>query len=222
MRMLVIAAHPDDEVLGCGGCIARVSGQSEVFTTIVTEGCSSQYSGENIDSMICGKKAAAEKAGRILGVKKVIFGDFPDMRLDTVGHTALNGFLERVIDEIRPDIVLTHHSGDINLDHQIIYRSTIVAVRPGKGYPTRVLLYETPSATEWQSYNAKYAFIPNLFVDITRTIERKIEALRCYETELRNFPHPRSEQGVRAYAAFRGLAAGVRAAEGYTLFREVC
>lgn len=221
MRMLVIAAHPDDEVLGCGGYIARYSEQNEVFTAIVTEGCSAQYKGRDVKEIIKQKKKSAFEAGRLLGVKRVVFGDFPDMKLDTVSHVDLNRFLSNTIQKVRPDLILTHHPGDVNLDHRLVFQSTMVAARPIGGRAPDLLLYETPSATEWQSYDNKTAFIPNVFIDISDTLGLKIEALKCYDVELRSYPHPRSEEGLRAYASFRGLAAGLEAAEGYRMLRAV-
>lgn len=221
MRMLVIAAHPDDEVLGCGGYIARYSVQNEVFTAIVTEGCSAQYKGCDVKEIIEQKKRSAIEAGRLLGVKHIFFGDFPDMMLDTVSHVDLNRFLSDTIQEVRPDLILTHHPGDINLDHRLAFQSTMVAARPFKRRAPDLLLYETPSATEWQSYDNKDAFIPNVFINISDTLGVKIEALKCYDIELRSSPHPRSAEGLRAYASFRGLAAGLEAAEGYRMLRSV-
>ena len=221
MKMLVIAAHPDDEVLGCGGYMARFSTNNEVYTAIVTEGCSAQYAGGGSAALIERKKKAAREANHLLGAREVFFGDFPDMRLDTIAHIDLNSFLTGVISEIKPDMILTHHPGDINLDHQLVYKSTMVAARPSNGRAPDVLLYETPSATEWQGYDRNNAFIPNVFIDITATLERKLAALHCYDLELRTFPHPRSEEGIRAYASYRGLAAGLSAAESYCLTRAV-
>ncbi|MEL4106481.1 PIG-L deacetylase family protein [Oscillospiraceae bacterium WX1] len=221
MRILVIAAHPDDEVLGCGGYMARLSESNEVFTAIVTEGCSAQYADTDYKKIIALKKMAALKANSLLGVRDVFFGDFPDMRLDTVGHVTINAFLEKVIAETSPRLVLTHHPGDLNLDHQLVYRSTMVAARPVHGHPIDILLYETPSATEWQGYDYKTAFIPTVFIDIDETIARKIEALAQYDIELRSAPHPRSEHGICAHASYRGLAAGLMYAEAFSLQRSV-
>lgn len=221
MRMLVIAAHPDDEVLGCGGYIARFAEKNEVFTTIVTEGCSAQYADSDIGHLIEMKKEAAAAANHVLGVKEIFFGAFPDMRLDEVCHIEINRFIYEVIENIRPDLILTHHPGDVNLDHQLVYQSTMVASRPINKNRPDILLYETPSATEWHSYDMLTAFIPNVFIDISGTLDRKIEALKCYDLELRSLPHPRSAYGLRAYAAFRGLSAGLEAAEGFRMLRAV-
>jgi N-acetylglucosamine malate deacetylase 1 len=219
MIMLVIAAHPDDEVLGCGGYMARFSAEHDVYTAIVTEGCSAQYNNRAYKKNIEKKKNAAIEANQILGGEKVFFGNFPDMKLDIVKHIEINKFLEDTIKEITPDIILTHHPGDVNIDHQLVYKSTMVACRPANNHPPDILLYETPSATEWQSYDSNNIFIPNVFVDITNTIDLKIKAFNCYDIEMREEPHPRSEYGIRSYASFRGLASGLRAAEGFRLLR---
>jgi LmbE family N-acetylglucosaminyl deacetylase len=221
MRMLVVAAHPDDEVLGCGGYMARFSRHNEVFTVIVTEGSSSQYSAQDYKEIIAQKKKAAVAANGILGVKEVIFGDYPDMKLENIDHIELNSFLERVISDIRPDILLTHHLYDMNADHRQIFESVAIASRPIKKLPLKVLLFETPSSTEWQSYDLRQIFVPNVYIDIAGTIGQKIEAFKCYKTEVREYPHPRSEGGIRTYAAFRGLASGLTAAEAFSLYRCV-
>jgi LmbE family N-acetylglucosaminyl deacetylase len=216
--MLVVAAHPDDEVLGCGGYMAGYSRGNDVFTLIVTEGSSSQYPGQESEKIIALKKEAARSANGILGVKEVIFGDYPDMKLDSVEQTVLTGFFEKVIDYVRPDILLTHHFYD---DHRRIFKSISIAARPINNFPSRLLLFETPSSTEWQSYDLRQVFVPNVYVDISGTMAQKIEAFKCYKTEIRDYPHPRSEEGIKAYAAFRGLAAGLTAAEAFSLYRSV-
>ena len=222
MRMLVIAAHPDDEVLGCGGYMVKFSRQGEVFTAVVTEGCSTQYREDDVEGLIRKKQADCALANKILGAREVIFGRFPDMKLESAGHTKLNAFLEELIDEIKPDFILTHHFGDVNLDHRCVCSSVLVAARPLGKKPCNLLLFETPSATEWGGVDLRSVFTPNYYVDIKDSLTRKIEALQCYGMELRKFPHPRSEEGVRAYASFRGLACGLEAAEAYSACRLIC
>lgn len=132
-KILVVAAHPDDEVLGLGATIKKLSATNEIYVLIVTDGCSSQYSGQDVESLIEQKEKMAQKAAQILGVKQVLFGKLPDMKLDTVSHVDVNRVIENAVDEISPEIVFTHHYGDVNLDHQMVYRSTLVATRPSVG-----------------------------------------------------------------------------------------
>ncbi len=222
-KILVIAAHPDDEVLGVGATIKKLSKNNEVYVLIVTEGCSSQYRGENVEQIIADKKVMAKKAADILGVKDVIFGDLPDMKLDTVPHVEVNRVIEDAVDKIKPEIVFTHHFGDVNLDHQMVYRSTLVATRPSVGSCVKKLYtYEVLSATEWQSSQAAQVFIPNTYVEVEEEmLEAKKRALKAYSIELRQYPHTRSEEAIDNLASFRGQSVGVKAAEAFCLLREV-
>ena len=223
MRILVVAAHPDDEVLGCGGTIARLAADpaNEAFTLIVSEGCSAQYSAAEAARAWTDKKEAALQAGNILGTKEIRFGNFPDMKLDTVAHLDLNRFLEHTIREIKPDVLFTHHPGDINLDHQLVCKSVVTASRPVGVFPAAVFFFEIPSSTEWQGYDSANAFAPDVFIDISSTMDKKAAAMQCYALELREPPHPRSVYGIKACAKFRGLACGLKEAEGFRLFRSI-
>ena len=222
-RILVVAAHPDDEVLGLGATIRKLSKDNEIYILIVTEGCSSQYRDQNIEPIIAQKKEMAKKAAEILGAKGVLFGDLPDMKLDTVDHIEVNAVIEKAVDEIKPEIVFTHHFGDVNLDHQMCYRSTLVATRPSVSATVKKLYtYEVLSSTEWQSANASHAFLPNTYVEFCdECLTAKIEALKVYSMELRKFPHTRSEEAIRNLAAYRGQSVGKPMAEAFCLLREM-
>ena len=222
-RILVVAAHPDDEVLGLGATIKKLSSDNEIYILIVTEGCSSQYKGQEFASIIAEKKVMAQKAAKILGAKEVLFGDLPDMRLDSVDHTVVNAVIEKAVDEIKPEIVFTHHFGDVNLDHQMCYRSTLVATRPSVSTTVKKLYtYEVLSSTEWQSATTAHAFVPNTYVELCEEcLTAKIDALKIYSMELRQFPHTRSEEAIRNLAAYRGQSVGKAAAEAFCLLREV-
>ena len=222
-KVLVVAAHPDDEVLGLGATIKKLSCEHDVYILIVTEGCSSQYRGQDVDSIIAEKKEMARKAAKILGAKDVLFGDLPDMRLDTVPHTEVNAVIENAVDEIKPEIVFTHHFGDVNLDHQMVYRSTLVATRPSVNSCVKKLYtYEVLSATEWQSSQAAHVFIPNTYVSVNaEMLEAKKQALKAYSMELRACPHTRSAEAIDNLAAYRGQSVGICAAEAFCLLREV-
>lgn len=223
MRILVIAAHPDDEVYGMGGTIAKLSSQGhEVHVLIVTDGCTAQYAGRpDLSEIIETKHAEALKVGCILGVKEVHFGAFPDMKLDTVPHVEVNQLIEETVDDVRPEAVYTHFHGDVNLDHQMVYRSTLVAVRPIPGQCVKELYcYQVPSSTEWSPQLAQTAFLPNIMVDISGYEEVKERALLAYQTEARPYPHPRSPQYVREVDRARGLQWGLGSSEALMLLRK--
>jgi LmbE family N-acetylglucosaminyl deacetylase len=221
MRIMVIAAHPDDEVLGVGGTIARYSKEHDVYTLIVTDGSSTQYAGTKLDLLAGKKREETLKCKDILGIKDVFFGNLPDMKLDTVAHVEINSLFIKYINKIKPDWIFTHHWGDVNMDHSKVFESTMVAVRPTGGrFIKRVATFETPSATEWNGYDRRSAFVPNWYVRIDEQLQVKLDALRCYETEQRPYPHPRSSEAVIAQAGMRGLAAGMAAAEAFCIVRE--
>lgn len=222
-KILVIAAHPDDEVLGLGATIKKLSAEHEIYILIVTEGCSSQYRGQNVDAIIKEKKEMARKAASILGAKDVIFGDLPDMKLDAVDHVTVNAVIEKAVSDIQPEIVFTHHFGDVNLDHQMCYRSTLVATRPSVGSCVKKLYtYEVLSSTEWQSSSAAHVFVPNTYIEVDDScLMAKKEALKAYSIELRKYPHTRSEEAIDNLAAYRGQSVGKLAAEAFCLLREV-
>lgn len=215
--VLAIAAHPDDEVLGAGGTLSKhVDAGDEVHVLVVTEGASQQYDDE---SLVEQKRRETRACARRLGISEVHFGDLPDMRLDDVPHVEVNAVLEECIEAHRPDIVYTHSDCEVNLDHRALYESTLVATRPGSGVE-RVLAYEVPSSTDWTGGN-RPQFTPNVYVDVTGHLDAKVEAFAEYESETREFPHPRSPESLRARARTRGAAAGVEAAEAFSLVKEV-
>lgn len=223
-RILVIAAHPDDEVYGMGGTMAKLSAQGhEVHVLIVTDGCTAQYAGRpDLPELIKTKQAEAREANRLLGVKEVHFGAFPDMRLDTVPHVEVNRLIEETVDAVRPEAVYTHFYGDVNLDHQMVYRSTLVAVRPVPGQCVRELYcYRVPSSTEWSPQLAQTAFLPNVMEETVDYAEAKERALLAYQTEARPYPHPRSARYVRETDRARGLEWGLGPAEGFWLLRKI-
>lgn len=215
-KVLILAAHPDDEVLGCGGTIRKYKEEnSKVFVCFVTDGSSTQYAYN--PKLIRQKEKECELANKILGVDEIIKLNLPDMKLDTIPHFKLNQKLEKVIDEIKPNILYTHSSTDINKDHFLINLSTLITIRPGKLYLEKVYEYEVLSSTEWQRNSA---FIPNSFVDITRFIDLKIKSFTKYKTEIREYPHPRSPQGIRTLAKYRGIQSGYKYAEAFKLLLE--
>jgi LmbE family N-acetylglucosaminyl deacetylase len=220
-RALVIAAHPDDETLGAGGTIARLTGQGiPVDVAIVTDGSSAQHG----DDMAARERRNEQMRAAldILGVETLFHGSFPDMRLDTVPHIDLNIWLSRTIRDSGCDTVFTHHHGDVNMDHVCINASTLVAVRPVPGQPVkRVFTYYVNSSTEWGAVHPRSQFAPNVFVDVSATIETKVAALNAYADEIRDAPHPRNEDAVRARARVTGSEVGVDYAEAFALLRCV-
>ncbi len=205
--LLVIAAHPDDESLGCGGTFARLSQESkEVHVAFVADGVGARTPNGLPDPLtLAARRLAAANACSILGVHPPHFGDFPDNRLDTVPLLEVVQQIESLVSAYRPDTILTHHCGDLNIDHQLVHRAVVTACRPQAGHPvTTILFFETPSSTEWQSQETAPAFAPNWFVDITGMLDRKIKAAQCYEPELRPWPHPRSAQGIEHLAHWCG------------------
>jgi len=212
--VLVVGAHPDDEVLGAGGAIAKhAAAGDEVHTLIVTEGTTAQY---DDDGLVEQKRQDAQTCADMLGATAVHFGDLPDMRLDDVPHVEVNAVIENVCAEVEPDVVYTHSRREVNRDHVAVHDSTLVATRPGAGVET-VLAYETPSSTEYAPETT--GFEPTLFVDITDHLDTKIEAFECYDLETREYPHPRSAKALRALARTRGTASDAETAEAFDVLR---
>jgi LmbE family N-acetylglucosaminyl deacetylase len=219
MRVLVFAAHPDDEVLGMGGTIALHAGAwgHEVRIVCVTDGSSTQYAGDT--AMRERKNEEARLAAAALHVADYVHLDFPDMRLDTVPHVEVNAAVEQQVLDLRPELVYTVFP-DVNRDHRAVFDSVAVATRPTPGQSVRrVLAYAPTSSVEWTPAQIG-AFVPNWFVDVTETLERKLAAFACYETETRPYPHPRNARAIRAHAEFYGTAAGFEYAEPFVLVRS--
>lgn len=224
MKILVVAAHPDDEVYGMGGTMAKLSKAGhKVHVLIVTDGCTAQYRNDpRLPDILTQKREEACRANALLGVTEVHFGTLPDMRLDTVPHVEVNRLIEEMVDKVQPDVVYTHFYGDVNLDHQMVYRSTLVAVRPIPGQTVKELYcYRVPSSTEWSPQLCHTAFMPNTMVDISRFTDRKEAALLAYQTEARPYPHPRSAQYVRETDRACGLQWGMGSSEAFMLLRKL-
>jgi LmbE family N-acetylglucosaminyl deacetylase len=216
-RVLVVAAHPDDEVLGMGGAIALHTDRGDaVRIVVVTDGSSTQYPDD--PETRARKEREALRAAAELGVEDYVHLDLPDMRLDTLAHVDLNRVVEEHVRELRPTIVYTVQP-DVNQDHRALFDSVAVATRPMPDQAVRRLLtYAPTSSTEWTPAPVTW-FVPNWFVDVTSTIERKVAAFAHYETEQRPYPHPRSERAIRAAASFYGSACGCEYAEPFVLVR---
>ncbi len=222
---LIIAAHPDDEVIGCGGTIARlVKEDHPVYIAILGEGITSRYrSRERADkSRIESLRTTSQRAALLLGVKDVFMFDLPDNRFDTVPMLDIVKLIEGLIDQVDPQVIYTHHNGDLNIDHRITFQATLTATRPVRGCGIKsVYSYEVASSTEWAFGKFSAYFQPNIFIDIHKTLEQKLQAMDLYESERRIFPHPRSAEALRASAVRWGSVVGFDAAEAFELIREL-
>lgn len=219
MKVLVIAPHPDDEVIGVGGTIAkRAKNGDEVYVCIVTKGCLPLFSDEIVEQ----GRSECRKADKLLGVLETIFLDFPAVMLETVPRFELNKKISDVIEKIKPDEVYIPHRGDMQLDHQYVVDAAMVAVRPrGKNFPKRVYSYETLSETGWNIPNTVNEFIPTVYENITETVELKLSSMNVFKSQLSLFPAARSIGAIEVLAKFRGATVSVEAAEAFSLIREV-
>jgi LmbE family N-acetylglucosaminyl deacetylase len=223
--VLVVAAHPDDEILGCGGTMTRLAREGhEVRIAILAEGMSSRYAHrEDADQQqLQHLHARAQQAADKVGAKELVLCKLPDNRLDTVPLLDVVKTVEDLVARFRPEIIYTHHPGDLNVDHGVVHRAVLTATRPMTGQCVRdIYAFEVPSSTEWAFQRLEPSFRPNVFVDIADSLETKIAALSCYDTETRKFPHPRSPEALRAIATRWGSVVGLQAAEAFELIRSV-
>lgn len=219
MKILVVAPHPDDEVLGCGGIMAKYADEGhEVYVAIVTKGAEPLFTDEEdqIDKKHC------LNAHKLLGVKKTFFLDLPAAMLDTIPRYKLNGAIGKVVSEVLPDEIYIPHIGDMHFDHKLINEACMVAVRPRSDKAVkRVYAYETLSETEWDIPNTSNFFMPNVYVDISDYIEKKIEAMREYKEQIMEYPSPRSVEGIKSLAMTRGMTVNKKYAESFMLIREI-
>lgn len=223
---LVIAAHPDDEVLGCGGTIARLTDEGwAVHVVIMAEGATSRNSKRDPEMHVeelSELSRCAELANQILGTKSVKLLGMPDNRMDGIELLDIVKIVEKEIEHHQPVMVMTHHAGDVNVDHAIIHDAVITACRPQPGHPVKTLLFfEVPSSTEWRPAASRMQFVPDYFYDVTVFIDRKLAALNEYAPEMRVFPHPRSIEAVEHLARWRGATIGRAAAEAFMLGRTI-
>jgi LmbE family N-acetylglucosaminyl deacetylase len=215
---MVVAAHPDDEVLGCGGTIARhVSAGDDVHVLILAEGAVGRRGATRADAEEL--RAAARQANELLGVRSVTLHDYPGQRMDSLDRLDVTQLIESHLEKNAPAVVYAHFWGDVNADHVVAGECTIAACRPvPQTSVQRLLFFEVASSTEWAP---KSAFQPNWFIDVTATFDRKMQALQEYELELRAFPHPRSEEAIRYLAGWRGATAGLPFAEAFMLSHNI-
>ena len=217
-NVLVVAAHPDDEVLGCGGTIARHSDRGDQVDILFLADGVGARGGIEADTLARRREAACE-AAEILGAREPQFRDFPDNRLDSIDLLDIVQSVEAVLASRSYDIVYTHSEGDLNVDHQVVNRAVRTATRPTPTQSVRsVLAFEVPSSSEW-TFSDLSAHQPNLAVSIADQMDRKITALQAYDAELREPPHPRSIEVIRSLAQWRGASHGFEFAEAFTIIR---
>jgi N-acetylglucosamine malate deacetylase 1 len=219
-KALIFAAHPDDEILGCGGSIARMTQENiEVHVIFFADGESSREIKASKDDLIKTRKSNAEKACKVVGCASVDFLGLPDNRMDSINLIDIVKKVEHYINIHKPNKVFTHYGDDLNIDHQIVNQAVVTACRPQPNHSVKeIYFFEIPSSTEW---GLKKTFSPNCFFDISNTLHLKIEALNIYESELKEFPHPRSIKAIEALALLRGSSVGLKNAEAFILARSI-
>lgn len=226
-KVLVKAAHPDDEILGCGGTMARhVANGHEVVSVIMAEGLTSRDAKRDRRARkdeLSELSKAAHKANKVLGVQELRLLDFPDNRMDSVNRLEIIKTVESLVEEFEPNLIYTHHIGDVNIDHRRIHEAVVVACRPmpGKHRVETILFFETLSSTEWQPPGSAQPFLPDWYVDISDTLDKKLAALKEYDMEMRPWPHARSIESAEYLARHRGSNIGVAAAEAFKLCRKL-
>lgn len=225
MNILVVAAHPDDEVLGVGGTISKYASMGQnVHILILGEGVTSRFHIRNEADPDDLKKMreCSINASKMLGAEDIYFENLPDNRFDSVPLLDLIKVIEKHVERVNPEIIYTHHYGDLNIDHRITFEAVKVATRPlPYSNLKKLLCFEVLSSTEWAVPKKDNQFIPNVFVDISDTIEIKMNAMQIYESEIRDFPHPRSKEGIKLLAKNRGMMVGKEACEAFELIIEV-
>ena len=211
MDILIIAAHPDDEVLGMGGTIKKLSKKNKIHLCVVTEGASAQYTNKD---MIKKRKESCIKAGKILGISTFDFLEFEDMKLDSIPSLEINQELEKIIKKHKPTSVYTTPKNDLHKDHQIVFESTSIASRPHSNTVKNLFSYEIPGIV-------KNPFIPTVYEDINKEISYKIKAFKCYKSEIEKFPHPRSIESIESLSLQRGMESNLKKAESFELVRSI-
>jgi LmbE family N-acetylglucosaminyl deacetylase len=220
-RALVIASHPDDEVLGCGGTMARLAAQGvAVQSLFLSDGVTARA--QVADTALAARRRMGDRAAEVLGTQAPAYLDFPDNRMDSVDLLEIVTAIERQSAQVRPDVVFTHFGGDLNIDHRLCAQAVATAFRPTPGQSVKAIYtFEVPSSTEWSFGVAGADFTPQIFFDIGDHLATKIEAIRCYAEEIRDFPHSRSYEAIEALARWRGASVGVQAAEAFGVLRAV-
>ena len=215
-----IFAHPDDEVLGCGGALALHADAGDAVRILILATGAASRSGDQ-STYITELRGQAHKAAEVLGAQGIELQDLPDNRMDTVALLDVVKKVEQFLSAHPAEVIYTHHAGDMNIDHVVTHRAVATACRPTPGsHPVEILACEVNSSTEWAPPPLT-PFVPTDFLDISASLDRKVSALECYAGEVAEWPHPRSGEGLRALARWRGTQAGIKAAEAFSLVRRV-
>lgn len=218
-NVLLIAPHPDDEVLGCGGVIKKFTDHDIIVNVLViTRGKKELYSDERIENV----RQEARNAHKLLGIESTTFLDFPAPDLDTISISELSVAISNVINTLKPDTIFIPHRGDIHHDHKAVFTSALVAARPVNNYVVkRIYSYETLSETEWAAPFGDDAFIPDYFVNISDEFSFKLQAMKCFKSQIREFPNPRSLKAIESLAQLRGSTVGFEYAEAFMTIRVI-
>jgi len=225
MTILVIAAHPDDEILGCGGTIARLVQEGQIAVAVILgEGVTSRYESTDpsVQSKIRKLHAKSADSAKTVGIEQVVWHNLPDNKFDTLPLLSVVKIIEQEISKFKPDMIFTHHGGDLNIDHSVVFRAVLTATRPaGITQVKDIYCFEIPSSTEWAFSSLEPVWKPNVFFDISNTLEVKIKALKSYSNEMRKPPHPRSYKNIRDMAYSWGATIGTKAAEAFQVVRSI-
>ena len=217
-KILIIAAHPDDEILGCGGTIAKLKDNYKFKIVFMTNGVSARTKNK---SEIIKRKAACLKLFKHLKLTNPTFFNFPDNEMNKISLLKIVKKIEKIIKSYKPETIFTHSPHCLNIDHRITFNAVITACRPVNKFKVKkILSFEIPSSTEWMISKGRN-FEPNYYVDISKYINKKIQLIKFYKNELRKYPHSRSIKGIRAYASYRGISSGVKYAEDFYLNRFI-
>lgn len=225
--ILVVAAHPDDEVLGCGGTIAKhIDRGDKVHILHVSEGVSSRFSigedGRDWGTEIAQREQFARNASKVLGMEAPLFLRHPNLRMHMESKLFITKQIEDVLENVRPSTIYTTHPGDMNTDHGVTFECVLTACRPVAGKSVRkIFAFEVLSSTEWCHQDLRREFLPNHFVNIAPYFDMKLESVRCYDYEMREYPHPRSQEIIECQAKLRGAQVGIEMAEAFVTIRSV-
>jgi len=218
-NILVVAAHSDDEALGCAGTITRhVDEGDDVHVVFMTNGVGSRNADSSATFL---RKQLAKSAAKVMAIKTINTFEFPDNQMDSVPLLEITQAIETVIEKINPELIYTHHYGDLNIDHRVTHQAVMTACRPRPGFCVKELYaFEVLSSTEWQT-PGYMSFVPNVFVDITAYMDKKLDAIQVYNSEMREQPHSRSIVNTKNLASLRGATIGVDYAEAFSLIRKI-